>query len=146
MFKGSSELYDFFQKSKGVSTDTRTIQQDQLFFALRGPNFNANTLIQEALDKGAAYVVTEDNSWVGHDQVIVVNDSLHSLQHLAKTHRSRLNCPVIAIGGSNGKTTTKELTGSVLSKKFKTFITPGNLNNHIGVPLSILQIEPDTEW
>ncbi|MDN5203306.1 UDP-N-acetylmuramoyl-tripeptide--D-alanyl-D-alanine ligase [Fulvivirgaceae bacterium BMA10] len=138
-------LYEKFLKSKGVSTDTRDIQKDTIFFALKGPNFNANSFAGEALEKGASYVVIDDESYKVDDRCVVVSDSLKALQELANFHRKKLKIPVIGITGTNGKTTTKELIHAVLSKKFNTLATEGNLNNHIGVPLTLLSIGKKVE-
>ena len=121
-----------------------------MFFALKGDRFNANTFAAEALQKGAKYAVIDelsDVAWQAQygDRLILVNDVLQTLQQLAGYHRSTLNCPVLAITGSNGKTTTKELVAAVLSKKYKTYATKGNLNNHIGIPLTLLAIKDDVE-
>lgn len=140
-----NNLYKKFQESTGVSTDTRSDLKGKLFFALKGPNFNANAFAAQALDKGALAVVIDEPQYKVSEDCIVVSDALKALQALANEHRRQLKIPVIAIGGSNGKTTTKELTGAVLSKKYKTFCTKGNLNNHIGVPLTLLSITPDIE-
>jgi UDP-N-acetylmuramoyl-tripeptide--D-alanyl-D-alanine ligase len=138
-----NKLYEVFKSAKGVSTDTRTVQPGELFFALKGPNFNGNMYAAQALEKGAIAAVVEDAALVGN-QFIVVDDVLQSLQALATHHRRQFNIPVIVIGGSNGKTTTKELMHRVLSTTFKAYTTSGNLNNHIGVPLTLLRMPSDT--
>ena len=141
------ELHVLFATSSGVTTDTRTIAQGSIFFALKGDNFNANHFAIEALQKGAAYAVIDEpqpNSGDYKARLILVKDVLTTLQSLAAYHRSLLSCPIIAITGSNGKTTTKELLAAVLSKKYKTIATIGNLNNHIGVPLTLLRMPLDT--
>lgn len=143
--KTISELYEAFRHSAGVSTDTRTIAPGSLFVALRGANFDANTMVGHALELGAAYVVTTDKSFANDPRAYVTDDTLTALQELARERRRHLTIPVIGITGTNGKTTTKELTTAVLSKKFKTVATKGNLNNHIGVPLTILSIPDDAE-
>ena len=135
-------LYQLYVQSGRVSTDTRQISPGCIFFALKGPTYNANAFAEEALQKGASYVVIDEAAYAKGDQFIVVNDSLTALQQLASYHRDQLKIPVIGLTGSNGKTTSKELVSAVLSKKYKTFATKGNLNNHIGVPLSILSIDP----
>jgi len=140
---GVEELYALYKKYPVVCTDTRTISKDCIFFALKGENFNGNTFAEAALEKGAAIVVIDESKYKKNDRFIVVPDVLDALQHLANYHRRQLKCPVIAITGSNGKTTTKELISRVLSGKFKTHATKGNLNNHIGVPLTILSAPPD---
>jgi UDP-N-acetylmuramoyl-tripeptide--D-alanyl-D-alanine ligase len=138
----NSALLEFFLSSTGVCTDTRKIQAGNLFFALKGPNFNANELAKEALEKGALAAVIDDATFEAGDKTLLVEDGLKALQDLARDYRNTLTIPVIGLTGSNGKTTTKELLFSVLSQQFHCFATAGNLNNHIGVPLSILQIKP----
>lgn len=139
------ELYAIYLRHPSVQTDTRKLKPNDLFFALKGPNFNANSFASEALNKGAAYVIIDDESYTIDERTIVVNDVLETLQALAKYHRQQLAIPFIAITGSNGKTTTKELLHAVLSTKFKTYTTEGNLNNHIGVPLTLLKIKGDAQ-
>ena len=134
-------LYKYYLECSCVCTDTRTIIQGSLFFALKGPNFNANAFAEEALAKGARYVVIDDDTYKKDERFVLVEDCLSALQQLARQHRDRLTIPVIGLTGSNGKTTSKELINAVLCKKFKTFATKGNLNNHIGVPLTILSID-----
>lgn len=138
-------LYSRFLLSDGVSIDTRTIEKDNLFFAISGPNFNANQFAEEALKKGASYAVVDDEKYVTNDRIILTDDCLKALQNLAAFHRSRFKRPVIGITGSNGKTTTKELIARVLSKKYIVHATKGNYNNHIGVPLTLLHIHPQVE-
>lgn len=138
-------LYSRFLLSDGVSIDTRTIEPNNLFFAISGPNFNANEFASEALEKGAAYAVVDDERFVTDDRVILAKDALKALQDLATFHRSRFKRPVLAITGSNGKTTTKELIHRVLAQKYTVHSTKGNYNNHIGVPLTILHIHPQVE-
>lgn len=139
-------LYSVYLAFPNVSTDTRNIQKDSLFFALRGEKFDANQYAGQALEKGAAYAVVDDPSVVKDDRYILVSDVLTALQQLARTHRNHLSIPVLALTGSNGKTTTKELTRDVLLKKFRVHATKGNLNNHIGVPLTILSAPAMTEF
>lgn len=139
------QLYSLFLQSTGVSTDTRTIKKDNLWFALKGPNFNANKFAQQALESGAMAAVVDDPDYVLNDQCFLVEDGLEALQQLANHHRRQFNIPVIGITGSNGKTTTKELVRDVLAKKFKVLATIGNLNNHIGVPLTLLRLNKDVE-
>ena len=134
------ELYTEFSASAGIETDTRKDLQNKIFFGLKGPNFDGNQFALQALAKGAALAVVDDETLPEHNNLFFVTDALKALQSLARHHRQTLKVNVIAICGSNGKTTTKELMGRVLAKRFKTFVTPGNLNNPIGVPLSILQI------
>ena len=135
------DLYQKFKECSGVSTDTRKISSDSMFFALKGPNFDANLLANQALDKGAKYVVIDNPKLVNDENILLVEDVLQTLQNLANFHVQHLDIPFIALTGSNGKTTTKELINNVLSKKFRTYATIGNLNNHIGVPLTILAID-----
>jgi UDP-N-acetylmuramoyl-tripeptide--D-alanyl-D-alanine ligase len=139
------KLFLHFVKNKKVSTDTRKIEHGSIFFALKGPNFNGNLFAQEALDKGAAYVVVDENTNSDTTRTVRVEDALVALQNLSTTYRHTLKATIIAITGSNGKTTTKELVYRVLSQKYKSFATQGNLNNHIGVPLTLLSIPVDTE-
>lgn len=139
------QLYKLYLKSRSVSTDTRKIKSGDLFFALKGPNFDANAFASKALEAGASYVVIDDDKYQKGAQYIVVEDVLKTLQALANHHRKQLNIPVIGITGSNGKTTTKELIRNVLSTTYKTSATVGNLNNHIGVPLTLLAIDDAIE-
>lgn len=138
------QLYTIFSNSTGVSTDSRNIKQGQIFFALKGENFNGNKYAEKALEQGAAYAVT-DEKVSDNEKIILVDNVLDCMQRLATFHRSRLGIPVIAITGTNGKTTTKELISKVLSKKYNVAYTQGNLNNHIGVPLTLLSFTDDTE-
>ncbi len=135
-----AEFHKAFLSCTGVSTDTRAITPGSMFFALKGPSFDANAFAAEALLKGARYAVVDDPSVVKNDRFHLVPDVLLALQELARQHRRGFNRPVIAITGTNGKTTTKELLYAVLSKSFTTLATSGNLNNHIGVPLTLLQM------
>ncbi len=139
------DLYQKFLTSTGVSTDTRLITPGSVFFALKGPKFNANEFAAEALKKGAAYAVVDEKAYQINDNCLLVDDGLTALQDLARYHRSQLKIPVVALTGSNGKTTSKELLAAVLSQKFSTYATKGNLNNHIGVPLTILSITKNIE-
>ncbi len=134
-------LYEKFLECGNVSTDTRKIIPGSVFFALKGPNFNANVFAEEALRKGARYAVVDERGFAKDARTILVEDGLKALQHLARHHRDHLDLPVIGLTGSNGKTTTKELLLAALSKKYKTHATQGNLNNHIGVPLTILAMD-----
>ena len=138
------QLYELYQQCEHVSTDSRADQHQSLFFALNGPNFKGAGFAQQALAKGARYAVVDDDAYAC-DNCFVVTDTLQALQDLALYHRQQLNIPIIGITGSNGKTTTKELTNAVLSQKYKTLYTQGNLNNHIGVPLTVLSIRPEHE-
>jgi UDP-N-acetylmuramoyl-tripeptide--D-alanyl-D-alanine ligase len=140
-----AELYNHFLKSRKVSTDTRQIQPDSIFFALKGDKFNANQFADEALSKGASVVVIDEPEYKKGDRHVLVDNVLETLQKLARFHRDQMNIPVVALTGSNGKTTSKELLNAVLAKKFKTSATKGNLNNHIGVPLTILAIDSSVE-
>ncbi len=137
-------IHKLFTESTGVSTDTRTLQPDNLFFALSGDNFNGNKFAKQALNKGAKYAVIDDQNYQT-EKTILVKNTLQTLQDLASYHRKTLNTPIIALTGSNGKTTTKELINAVLSKKHNTTATHGNLNNHIGVPLTLLSLNTNTE-
>lgn len=138
-------LYSKFLQSSGVSTDTRTLELDNMFFALSGPNFNGNQFAEKAIELGAIVAVVNDKRYSGDKKYVVVEDVLVALQELATFHRSRYRHPLIALTGSNGKTTTKELINAVLQTKFITIATQGNLNNHIGVPLTLLSIHPQAE-
>ena len=142
----TAALYTIFLNSKGVSTDTRTLEKGSLFFALSGPNFNGNQFALQALEKGALAVVVDDPLIEDKDErIILVKNTLQALQQLATHHRDQLNTTLIALTGSNGKTTTKELIREVLSAKFKVLATLGNLNNHIGVPLTLLKLKKEHE-
>lgn len=138
-------IHSLFLECTSVSTDTRKIEKDCFFVALKGENFDANTFAKEALEKGAKYVVIDNPEYYIGETTILVADSLTTLQELAKFHRKQLETPIIALTGSNGKTTTKELINAVLSKRYNTIATIGNLNNHIGVPLTLLRFTKDTE-
>ncbi|AXG73043.1 UDP-N-acetylmuramoyl-tripeptide--D-alanyl-D-alanine ligase [Flavobacterium arcticum] len=140
-----AQLYSYFNQCTSVATDTRKIEPDTLFIALKGDNFNANTFAEEALVKGAKYAVVDDPEYKTNERILLVENSLTALQELANFHRKTLGLPVIALTGSNGKTTTKELINTVLSAKYNTRATVGNLNNHIGVPLTILSFTKETE-
>lgn len=135
-----SKLHQLFLSSQGVSTDTRSLESGQIYFALKGPSFDGNKYCEEALKKGASYCVIDDAKAKIEGKTILVLDVLDTLQRLAVHHRKSLDIPVIALTGSNGKTTTKELIVSTLKQKFQVAYTKGNLNNHIGVPLSLLSI------
>lgn len=139
------ELYNKYLSHPVIITDSRKVLRDSIFFALKGDNFDGNTFAQKAIEMGAAYTVVDDPNVVKGERYILVENVLSTLQELAKYHRKQLNIPVIGITGSNGKTTTKELCRDVLSKKYKVKATVGNLNNHIGVPLTILSTPLDTE-
>jgi len=136
----TAKLYKYYKNSEGVSIDSRSINHGDVFFAIKGPNFDGHKYLDAAFKNGARYAVIDDPNYLGNPNVLLVNDSVEALQNLARYYRCMLNIPVIGITGSNGKTTTKELMASVLSTKFSVFATKGNLNNHLGVPLSILSI------
>ena len=140
-----ASIHSLFLKCKSVSIDTRKIESDSFFVAIKGEHFDANTFAKEALEKGASYVIIDNEAYYIDQRTILVEDSLIALQELAKFHRAYLRLPIIALTGSNGKTTTKELINVVLSKKYKTKATIGNLNNHIGVPLTLLSFNSETE-
>ncbi|QIL42581.1 UDP-N-acetylmuramoyl-tripeptide--D-alanyl-D-alanine ligase [Pedobacter sp. HDW13] len=141
----TEKLYDHYLKNPVISTDTRNITPGCIFFALKGDLFNANEFAHQAIEKGAAYAVIDEEKYAGNAKCLLVDDVLGALQDLACHHRQQLNIPVIGLTGSNGKTTSKELVNAVLAERYKTFATFGNLNNHIGVPLSILSIAADVQ-
>lgn len=145
-------LYNIFLQYPSVQTDTRKLKAGDLYFALKGEHFNGNLFAHQALEKGAAYAIVDEDINPSDDRLIKVDDVLQTLQQLAKYHRQQFNTlpagrqvPFLAITGSNGKTTTKELIHAVLSTHFKTYTTEGNLNNHIGIPLSLLKVKTDAE-
>ncbi len=138
-------LYQLFTQSSGVCTDTRKVKPGSLFIALKGENFNGNKFALKAIEQGCSAAIVDEPIAESHPQVHTVQNGLSCLQELAQFHRKKLNAHVIGITGSNGKTTSKELAFEVLSKKFKTFATPGNFNNHIGLPLTLLETPLDTE-
>ncbi|MDD5150346.1 MAG: UDP-N-acetylmuramoyl-tripeptide--D-alanyl-D-alanine ligase [Flavobacterium sp.] len=140
-----THIHSLFLQCNSVSIDTRKIEPKSLFVAIKGENFDANTFAKVALEKGASYVIIDNNEYYIDQRTILVENSLIALQALAKFHRQYLKLPIIALTGSNGKTTTKELINVVLSKKFRTKSTIGNLNNHIGVPLTLLSFDAKTE-
>lgn len=140
-----NELYQLYLQHPVILTDTRKIEAGGIFFALRGNNFNGNAFAADALKAGAAFAVIDDAQYADTDGTILVPNVLETLQQLARHHRQQLHIPVIAITGSNGKTTTKELVTTVLRKHYTTYATIGNLNNHIGVPLTLLKIKPNAE-
>ena len=139
------DIYYRYLQNPKICTDTRKISIGCLFFALKGPNFNGNEFAKEAIEKGASFAIIDDELYAIDDRYIIVKDVLTTLQELARFHRKKLKSKIIGITGSNGKTTSKELCLQVLKKKYNTMATSGNLNNHIGVPLSILSIGIDTE-
>ncbi len=139
------ELYQLFEQHPSVQTDTRKLNPGDIFFALKGDHFNGNSFAKKAIESGAAYAVIDEKEFEIPGKTILVKDVLTALQQLAKYHREQFNIPFLAITGSNGKTTTKELVHAVLSSTFRTYTTEGNLNNHIGIPLTILKIKKDAE-
>ena len=144
-----SDLYEIYKSFPQVQTDTRQLKKGDLYFALKGPNFNGNVFALAALEAGAAYAIVDeavDASEQLQKRILLVEDVLTSLQALAKFHREQFNIPFIAITGSNGKTTTKELVAAVLSSHYTIYTTKGNLNNHIGVPLTLLSIQQDAQF
>ena len=138
-------LYELYLKHPDICTDSRKLKSGDLFFALRGGNFNGNQFAARAISEGAAYAVIDEEPEIPNDRYLLVPDVLNSLQELAGHHRNQFSIPFIAITGSNGKTTTKELIHAVLSTAYRTYTTEGNLNNHIGIPLTLLKIKPDAE-
>ncbi len=138
-------LYEIYLQHHKITIDSRKVESGSLFFALKGENFDGNKFAEDALKKGAAFAITDDETLPESDRIIKVEDVVKTLQKLAIFHRDQLMVPVIGITGSNGKTTTKELINAVLKKKYRTFATVGNLNNHIGVPLSVLSIQSHHE-
>src|SRR6187402_510470 len=138
-------IHNLFLKCSSISINTRKIGANSFFVAIKGDNFDANTFAKEALDKGASYVLIDNEDYYIDEKTVLVENSLVALQELAKYHRNYLKLPIIALTGSNGKTTTKELINVVLSKKFVAKATVGNLNNHIGVPLTLLSFNEKTE-
>lgn len=139
------ELYRLFLQNPSVQTDTRKLMKGDIFFALKGPNFNGNELAVQALSEGASYAVVDEMLLTTDRRIIKVTDALETLQELAKYHRQQFSIPFIAITGSNGKTTSKELIYAVLSSHYITYTTKGNLNNHIGVPLTLLSVKKDAQ-
>ncbi|MBK9732048.1 MAG: UDP-N-acetylmuramoyl-tripeptide--D-alanyl-D-alanine ligase [Chitinophagaceae bacterium] len=140
-----TELYQQYLNSSGISTDTRKIEKGKIFFALKGENFNGNLFAEEAIKSGASLVIVDEAIFAQQEKMVVVEDALETLQQLALHHRKALQLKVLAICGSNGKTTTKELIARVLETRHKIFSTKGNFNNHIGVPLTLLAIPARTE-
>jgi len=139
------ELYTIYQKHPNVSIDTRRIEGGEIYFALKGENFDGNQFVEQALEKGAAHVVCNASEWSNHPHCTVVDDPLATLQELAREHRRRFEGKVIGLTGSNGKTTSKELLREILKQKYTVQATRGNLNNHIGVPLTVLELRDETE-
>ncbi len=139
------DLYNYFIQCDKVETDTRKDLTNSMYFALKGDNFNGNVFTEEALRKGAKFAVIDEERYKTSERIFLVDDVLSTLQKLATFHRKKLNIPIVALTGSNGKTTTKELINAVLSQQYKCVATKGNLNNHIGVPLTLLSMNSDTE-
>lgn len=139
------QLYKIYLQYPSVQTDTRKLKKGDIFFALKGGNFNGNAFAEQAIQAGAVCAVIDETAYEIPGKTFLVDDVLTALQQLAKHHREQFSIPFIAITGSNGKTTTKELVHAVLSSTYKTYTTEGNLNNHIGIPLTILKIKPDAE-
>jgi UDP-N-acetylmuramoyl-tripeptide--D-alanyl-D-alanine ligase len=141
-----SKLYELFLKYPNVTTDSRSCPPDSIFFALKGENFDGNNFAENALKSGCSYAVIDNPDFAKNEKMILVDDVLPTLQQLARLHRETLETPVIAITGTNGKTTTKELTAAVLSQQYNILHTQGNMNNHIGVPLTLLKLKPEHEY
>ena len=142
----TEEIYQIFKKNPVISTDTRKIEENCIFFALKGDNFNGNKFAGTAIEKGAGYAIIDEKEYLISEKTLLVENVLQTLKDLANLHRKTLGIPILAITGTNGKTTTKELTSAVLSQKFKVSFTEGNLNNHIGVPLTLLKMNSDTQF
>ncbi len=145
-FASIPDIYEIFNNSSGVCTDTRAVLDGNVFFALKGPNFDANQFASEALGQGAVAAVVDDKEVATNNDYLLVPDVLEALQNLATHHRRQFNIPFLGITGSNGKTTTKELIHVAISQKYNTLATRGNLNNHIGVPLTLLEVTDQTEF
>lgn len=139
-------IYRIFLEHPQITIDSRKIEYGSIFFALKGANFNGNAYAHTALEKGASFAVVDEPEFAGHERIILVENVLETLQGLARLHRQTLGIPVMAITGTNGKTTTKELVSAVLAKKYNLISTKGNLNNHIGVPLTLLSLQPETQF
>ncbi|HKI88972.1 MAG TPA: UDP-N-acetylmuramoyl-tripeptide--D-alanyl-D-alanine ligase [Draconibacterium sp.] len=139
-------IYQLFKRSPEITTDSRNIKPGCLFFALKGENFNGNKFAKDALNKGAIFAIIDEKQYHIPEKTILVKDTLKSLQKLANLHRKKLGIPILSITGTNGKTTTKELVSNVLAQKFNVSFTQGNLNNHIGVPLTLLSMNSETEF
>jgi len=142
---GFNSIYKLFLKCRGVSTDSRKVESGNLYISLKGPNFNGNSFAKEALDKGATYAIVDEKKYAINHKYILVDNCLETLQELATHHRRNSEAKILALTGSNGKTTSKELIYSVLKSKLNTIATTGNLNNHIGVPLTLLSIQDETQ-
>ena len=146
LFMKIETIYQIFLDHPLVTIDSRKIEAGSIFFALKGDNFNGNAFALAAIEKGASYAFVDEGEYAVHDKIILVESVLHTLQDLARLHRQKMAIPILAVTGTNGKTTTKELVATVLSKKFNLIYTKGNLNNHIGVPLTLLTMKPDTQF
>jgi UDP-N-acetylmuramoyl-tripeptide--D-alanyl-D-alanine ligase len=142
----TTNIYKLFSAFPKISTDSRKIEKDSLFFALKGKNFNGNKFAADSLKKGAAYAIIDEDEYVSSERTILVKNVLDTLTELANLHRKKLNIPILAITGTNGKTTTKELVATILEQKFNVSYTQGNLNNHIGVPLTLLRMTKETQF
>ena len=142
----TKEIYKLFQKFPRISTDSRKIEKNSIFFALKGDNFNGNMYAAAAIQQGAAIAIIDEKEFEISDKTILVKNALITLQELASIHRETLGLPILGITGTNGKTTTKELVAAILAQKFKVKFTQGNLNNHIGVPLTLLKMNSETEF
>ncbi len=138
-------IYSLFEKYPQVTTDTRNCRTGSIFIALKGENFNGNTFVSQALEAGCAYAITDEAQYATSERILLVDNCLQTLQELAKYHRVKIGTPIIGITGPNGKTTTKELVAEVLSSQYRVLYTQGNLNNHIGVPLTLLNLRPEHE-
>lgn len=139
------DLYSLFKQHPRVTTDTRNCPEGSIYIALKGERFNGNSFVSQALEKGCAYAITDEAEYAGAPRILLVDDCLQTLQQLARYHRTQLGLPIIGITGTNGKTTTKELLAAILSTQYKTGYTQGNLNNHIGVPLTLLELTEEHE-
>ena len=140
------QLHKLFVNSSGISTDTRKLEKNTLFFALKGDNFNGNQFAEKALEAGCKWSIVDEAEYAGHEKAILVDSVLQTLQDLSNFHRKQFDIPVLGITGSNGKTTTKELIGAVLSQKYNLLMTEGNLNNHLGVPFTLLRLKRDHDF
>ncbi|NQU55045.1 MAG: UDP-N-acetylmuramoyl-tripeptide--D-alanyl-D-alanine ligase [Bacteroidetes bacterium] len=142
----AKEIYQLFKEFPLISTDSRKVEKQSLFFALKGENFNGNKFATDSINKGAAYSIIDEEKYVSSEKTILVDNVLDALSELANLHRKKLGIPILAITGTNGKTTTKELVAAILSKKYKVSYTQENLNNHIGVPLTLLKMNAKTQF
>ena len=140
------KIYDLFLKSSGICTDSRKLKAGELYWALKGERFDGNDFVLDAIKSGAVAAVTSNQAMIGNNKTIVVSDCLRALQDLASHHRKVINLPIIALTGSNGKTTTKELIAALLSSTYHVGVTKGNFNNHIGVPLTLLSFDQSMDF